>query len=237
MPTSCVASYPQELLATICAHIFAAGSPTPPESTSLDPLYLSDFDTQVPTKFPSSYPAANWSEPVSRRTLANLCLVNHAWYEAAKPWLWRRVEVRLPRSWLSLVEEIAGGDDEEVNAEQTARVIGKSIQDAAQAAALSAATPFGIILGEGHPRLDDEATLKMKERILESLSGPGSSIPPELLSPPASREPSPKRPRQKSKSPARWTLMRSITTAVQDLVGRSEHGIYGMFISAFVTSL
>jgi hypothetical protein len=25
-----------------------------------------------------------------RRTLSCLCLVNHAWYEAAKPWLWRR---------------------------------------------------------------------------------------------------------------------------------------------------
>jgi len=53
------------------------------------------------------------------------------------------------------------------------------------------------------------------------------SIPPELLSPPASRDPSPRRVRQKSKSPARWKLMRSISDAVQDLMGRHEHGMYG----------
>jgi hypothetical protein len=61
---------------------------------------------------------------------------------------------------------------------------------------------------------------------LQELGGPDSSIPPELLSPPASRDPSPRRLRQKSKSPARWELMRSISDAVQDLMGRDENGMY-----------
>ena len=77
-------------------------------------------------------------------------------------------------------------------------------------------------LGE---ELDQDAAMKLKESILESLSGPDSSIPPELLSPPASRDPSPRR--AKSKSPARWKLMRSISDAVQDLMGRDENGMYG----------
>lgn len=227
---SCVASYPPELLATICSHIFAAGLPTTSQTTPLDPVLQSGDDIRVPSGSPSSYPASNWSEPVSRCTLAALCLVNRSWYEAAKPWLWRRIEVRLPRSWLSLVEQIAGDGDEDILAEETARVINQSIQDAARAiTALGAAFSQENLHGDSQPASDPEATLKMEERILETLSGPHSSIPIELLSPPASREPSPKRLRQKSKSPARWTLLRSIRDVVQELVGHSGQELYGEF--------
>ena len=211
--TSCVNSYPPELLSTICAHVFAAGQPS--SIPSLDPLFLQEAG--VPSSLPSSYPPANWPEPVARRALANLSLVSRAWSEAAKPWLWRKIEVRLPRSWLALVEEIAGDEDEEANVEQAALVVDRSISEAAKAAlAMRTAT------GE---ELDQDAAMKLKESILESLSGPDSSIPPELLSPPASRDPSPRR--AKSKSPARWKLMRSISDAVQDLMGRDENGMYG----------
>ncbi|TFY61313.1 hypothetical protein EVG20_g7101 [Dentipellis fragilis] len=210
---SCVNHYPPELLSTICAHVFDAGSPT--LIPSLDPLYL--YEGGVPTGFPSSFPPANWSEPVARKTLSSLALVNHAWYDAAKPWLWRKIEVRLPRGWLSLVEEIAGGDDEDVEVEQTAIAVDQSIREAALAALAAKA-------GVGQEP-DPEAALKFKESILQSLGGPDGSIPPELLSPPASRDPSPRRLRSKSKSPARWKLMRSISDAVQDLMG-GEHGMY-----------
>ncbi|THH12718.1 hypothetical protein EW146_g7434 [Bondarzewia mesenterica] len=212
---SCVTSYPPELLSTICAHVFAAGQPTC--TPSLDPLFVQEAG--VPTSLPSSYPPANWPEPVARRTLANLALVNRAWFEAAKPWLWRKLEVRLPCSWLSLVEEITGGEDEDADVEQAALVVDQSISEAAKAALAMRA-----VHGE---EPDQDAAMKLKESILESLSGPGSSIPPELLSPPASRDPSPRRLRAKSKSPARWKLMRSISDAVQDLMGRDEHGMYG----------
>jgi len=129
------------------------------------------------------------------------------------------VEVRLPRGWLSLVEEISGGDDPEVAEEEAVRAVEESITEAAHAALAAkvgrSATP------------DAEAEKKLKESIILELGGPDSSIPPELLSPPASRDPSPRRLRQKSKSPARWKLLRSISDAVQGLVGRDEIGMYG----------
>jgi len=149
----------------------------------------------------------------------NLTLVNHAWSEAARPWLWRKIEVRLPRGWLSLVEEISGGEDAEAAEEDTARTVEESITEAAHAA-LAAKTGYL----DSH---DVDAEKKLKESIIQELGGPDSSIPPELLSPPASRDPSPRRLRNKSKSPARWKLLRSISDAVQGLVGRDGNGMYG----------
>ncbi|KAG2367038.1 hypothetical protein BDR07DRAFT_1394674 [Suillus spraguei] len=61
---------------------------------------------------------------------------------------------------------------------------------------------------------------------MESLTGPDGSIPPELLSPPASRDPSPRRLRPKSKSPARWKIMRTISDAVQNVMDLTEPGVY-----------
>lgn len=81
-----IINYPPELLLAICAHVYAACLPA--ADPSLDPLVLKDCG--APTALPSAFPPGNWPEPVARRTLANLCLVNHAWYEAAKPWLWHK---------------------------------------------------------------------------------------------------------------------------------------------------
>ncbi|KAI9511838.1 hypothetical protein F5148DRAFT_1313418 [Russula earlei] len=206
--------YPPELLSLICAYVYVSSIPS--RVSSLDPLCL--VEGGAPTGLPSSCPPASWSEPVARKTLANLTYVNRAWSEAARPWLWRKVEVRLPRGWLSLVEEIAGGEDAEAAEEDTARTVDESITEAAHAA-LAAKT--------GRSATDDgEAEKKLKESIILELGGPDGSIPPELLSPPASRDPSPRRLRQKSKSPARWKLMRSISDAVQGLIGRDEIGMY-----------
>ncbi|KAF8426492.1 hypothetical protein L210DRAFT_3615000 [Boletus edulis BED1] len=185
---SAVLQYPPELLLSICAHVYAAG--LPPLTRSLDPTALRDYG--APTALPSSMPPANCSEPVVRRTLAHLCLVNRAWYDAAKPWLWRKIEVRLPRSWLALLEEITG-------CTCNAPIPGAST---------------------------DADAPKRKESILETLSGPDGSIPPELLSPPASRDPSPRRLRAKSKSPARWKIMRTISDAVQNVMEMNEPGFY-----------
>jgi hypothetical protein len=71
---------------------------------------------------------------------------------------------------------------------------------------------------------------EFEESILASLSGPDSPIPQELLSPPASRDPSPRRLRAKSQSPARWKIMRSISKAVQNVMELTEPGVYGKFI-------
>jgi len=218
---STVIQHPPELLALICAHIYSAGLPAP--SSSLDPLITGEHG--APTELPSSLPPGNWSEPAARKSLSTLCLVNRSWYEAAKPWLWQKVEVRLPRSWLSFVEEISGGDDEDVNDEQAALVLGRSIQVASNAA-LARSVSMGI------PQ-DQEVARQLQECILAELGGPDGSIPPELLSPPASRDPSPRRLRQKSKSPARWKMMRSISDAVQNAMERNEPGVYGTSICTF----
>ena len=213
MPSSL--EYPPEILSLICAFIYVSSIPS--RVSSLDPPCLPDGG--VPTGLPSSYPPSSWSEPVARKSLVSLTLVNRAWSGAARPWLWHKVEVRLPRGWLSLVEEISGGDDPEVAEEEAVRAVEESITEAAHAALAAkvgrSATP------------DAEAEKKLKESIILELGGPDSSIPPELLSPPASRDPSPRRLRQKSKSPARWKLLRSISDAVQGLVGRDEIGMYG----------
>ncbi|GLB40193.1 hypothetical protein LshimejAT787_0800640 [Lyophyllum shimeji] len=198
--------FPPELLFAICAHIYSAClQPTEP---SLDPPIHQDYG--IPTALPSSLPAGSWPEPLVRRTLANLCLVNRAWYEAAKPWLWTKIEVRLPRSWLSLVEEIAWEYDEET----VDVVMGDTIKAAAKAAAqATSAAP-------------NDEELRLEERILETFSGPDLSISPELLSPVVSRDPSPRRLRPKSKSPARWKLMRSISDAIQNVLEQRDPGVY-----------
>jgi hypothetical protein len=212
--------YPPELLSLICAYVYVASIPS--RVSSLDPLCL--LEAGMPTGLPSSYPPSSWSEPVARKTLVNLTLVNRAWSEAARPWLWRKIEVRLPRGWLSLVEEISGGEDAEAAEEDTARTVEESITEAAHAALAAKTGPLAAAP-------DAEAEKKMKESIIQELGGPGSSIPPELLSPPASRDPSPRRLRQKSKSPARWKMLRCISNVVQGLMGRDDFGMYGRHLS------
>ncbi|KII89910.1 hypothetical protein PLICRDRAFT_159162 [Plicaturopsis crispa FD-325 SS-3] len=204
-----VSEYPPELLFAICAYIYSSGLPA--QNPCLDPI-TSD-SALVPTSFPSAYPPANWPETIARRTLASLCMVSHAWHDAAKPWLWRRVEVRLPRSWLAFVDEVA----EDESDEQVALAVGKSITDAAHAA--TSALSSGSCDKEA-------AALRLQESIMENLTGPDSHISPDLLSPPNSRDPSPRRLRTKSKSPARWKLMRSITDAIQNAMAHSEPGMY-----------
>ncbi|CAA7267141.1 unnamed protein product [Cyclocybe aegerita] len=197
------AYFPPELLYAVCAHVYA--SCLLPEKPSLDPL-MTNPDGLVPTGHPTSYPAGYTPEPVTRRTLANLCLVNHAWYGAAKPWLWRKLEVRLPRTWLSLVEEIAWNyEDEPVDA-----VMGKTIKAATEAA------------------MHSTTAIKSEELrlVLDDLDGPDTSISPELLSPVPTRDPSPRRLRPKSKSPARWKIVRSISDAIQDVISRGHPGMY-----------
>jgi hypothetical protein len=123
-----------------------------------------------------------------------------------------RVEVRLPRSWLALVETIAWDYDEETVDD----VMDNSIKAAAKAAAATS--------NPGSP-CDTEEEHRLEESILSSLGGP---IPLELLSPATSRDPSPRRLRPKSESPARWKLLRSISDAIHHVMERREPGVYSM---------
>ena len=121
---------------------------------------------------------------------------------------------------MAFLDEIIGSDDE-LSEEQ----VGQSIQSAAKF--MLAMTPS--------PVTDDETARKLQECLLAELGGPNSSIPPELLSPPASREPSPRRLRAKSKSPARWNLIRSINDAVQNVL-MMEQDASGAFYGPSITS-
>lgn len=116
------------MLDNICAAIFDAAEP--PNVSSLDPLILSECLTlPPPTVLPSSYPPSHWPEPLARLTLINLSRVSKAFHKAAQPYVWRRVEIRLPRTWLALVEEITGG--EEIVDEQAAELVEQSLSEAA----------------------------------------------------------------------------------------------------------
>ena len=101
--------YPSEVLEAIAYAVYLAAEPQFP--SSLDPLFAPDTPTPAPTSLPSSWPPPSWTEERSRTTLKNLCTVSRAFYTAAKPYVWRRAQIRLPRSWLSLVSEITGGED------------------------------------------------------------------------------------------------------------------------------
>jgi hypothetical protein len=162
---SAIDDFPQELLGAICQHIFYAGVPS--FTTSLDPLICGP--PKAPIALPNSFPAASWTDHYVRRTLVSLCMVNKSWYYAAKPWLWRRLEVRLPRSWLCLVDELAGGADGEAEAEATALVVGNSLQEA-QNAALAARSIFV-------KNNDSEAAEKLHSDVMAHLDG---SVPPEV---------------------------------------------------------
>ncbi|KAJ3502582.1 hypothetical protein NMY22_g18537 [Coprinellus aureogranulatus] len=203
--------FPPEILYDICAQVYTAG--LPPAESSLDPVIPSEG---IPTGHPSAVPPANWSEGDSRNTLASCCLVNHAWYEAAKPWLWHRLEVRLPRTWLSLVEQLAWNYDEE----SVDNVMEKSFKAAADIAMASAAS-----------EIEKEETRRLSESFFEidnaaAVDVPEDPISVDMLSPMSSREPSPRRLRPKSKSPARWKIVRSISDAIQTALDQRSPGLY-----------
>ncbi|KAG2017911.1 hypothetical protein CC2G_007372 [Coprinopsis cinerea AmutBmut pab1-1] len=198
--------YPQEILYAICAQVYTSGlQPTEP---TLDPPLVADG---IPTAHPSAVPPAHWSEPEARKTLASLCLVNHAWHEAAKPWLWHRVEVRLPRTWLAFLEQVAWNYERET----VETVLDQTIKAATDAA-----------IASFHDR---EEVLKLEESLRDDLDDdqvPDDSISIDLLSPIPSRNPSPRRLRPKSKSPARWKIVRSISDAIRDAMEERNPGMY-----------
>ena len=126
-----------------------------------------------------------------------------------------RLEVRLPRTWLSLVEEIAWNYEEET----VDIVMDKTIKAAANAAIASSSSAA-----------DKVAVLKLEESLFDSYDSPDTTISLDLLSPVPSRDPSPRRLRPKSQSPARWKILRSINDAIQDVMHRRSPGMYGRYI-------
>jgi hypothetical protein len=124
-----------------------------------------------------------------------------------------RLEVRLPRAWLSLVEQIAWNYEEE----PVDSVMGNTLRAATQAV-IQSTTGF----------CNQGEALRIA---LDDLDGPETTISPDLLSPVPTRDPSPRRLAPKSKSPARWKILRSIRDAIQDVINHRNPGIYGTSLS------
>ena len=146
--------------------------------------------------------------------MASLCLVKHAWYDATEPWLWQKIEVRLPRRWLALFDEVAGGEDQSTEDNNTALAVEQSIHVASKATLATATLPGASI--------DEDALQRRKESersrwIYSSRFAHTTCV---------SRS-KPRRLRAKSKSPARWKIMRTISGAVQNVMELNEPGFYG----------
>lgn len=167
----------------------------------------------------SSYPR----KPLSRESrlvrsckamaLAQVCYVFI--FSACLCWsLDRRLEVRLPRTWLSLVEEIAWNYEEET-------------VDSVMEQTMKAAANAAIQSSNAH---SNKLDARLEESMFfDHLDFPDTTISMDLLSPVPSRNPSPRRLRPKSKSPARWKLLKSINDAVQSVMNSRANGVYGEF--------
>ena len=224
---SATSRFPTDVLDAIAAAVSNAAIPHP--FSSLDPLHLSTSD--VPLNAPSACPAPYWSEPESRKTLANLCLVSKDFHDAAKPWLWRRLEVNFPRNWLRMLDVICGEDEEPVSQNiSTVLAYASNSVPIPPTSSLSSSYPPLTSIPEdnqtfasqgqiGHPA--HTPILHDKELHELTVADPSASIPLDLLSPPASRDPSPQRLR--AQSPGRWQFIREVNRRIH-----AEPGLYGM---------
>jgi len=140
--------------------------------------------------------------------------------------LLHRVEVRLPRTWLAFVEQIAWNYDEE----SVDTVVDSTVRAATDAALASA----------GSDTEKEEARRLEQALFMEGLTNselPEDAISTDLLSPMPSRETSPRRIRPKSKSPARWKIVRAISDAIQDAIHLRSPGVYGALGNLVLTRL
>lgn len=215
-------TYPADVLEAIAAAVYAAALPS--NTPSLDPLYsLSPEHNSVPPNAsPSTYPTAYWPEPASRKTLATLCLVSKDFREAAVPWLWRRLEINIPRNWLGILDAICGQDDEPEKPISIASVL--TDDRAQQVTATAAAQAHENDVVTIPPSFPPAATEPTRDdprdgaAVLPSGLGP---VPRDLLTPPSSRDPSPARLRLRAASPGRWRFIKAVNKIVH------HSGLYG----------
>ena len=101
--------FPPEVLDAIVYAVYLAAEIQLP--SSLDPVLTLNTPTSTSAGLTSSWLPPSWSKEGPKRTLKSLCSVSRAFFAAARPYVWRRAQIRLPRDWMSLVSEITGGED------------------------------------------------------------------------------------------------------------------------------
>lgn len=222
-------AYPADVLEAIAAAVYAAALPS--NTPSLDPLYSlnTTHDLAHPAASPSTYPTAYWPEPVSRKTLATLCLVSKDFREAARPWLWRRLEISIPRNWLGILDAICGQEEEPENlVKGIFSVLAEdSVFNGRPRATPEVAAPVCESIHESNRSLSSVATETTSDAPSDDVAalpnGLGS-VPAALLTPPSSRDPSPARLRLRAASPGRWRFIKAVNKIVH------QSGLYGAYL-------
>lgn len=221
--------YPADVLEAISAAVYAAALPS--AATSLDPLYSLSMphNPAPPTASPSTYPAAYWPEPTSRSTLATLCLVSHDFREAARPWLWRRLEINIPRHWLEILDAICGEDEQENSPNSISGMLTENYVKCSrsQAIARTCSGKFKCL-----PAFSSASGEKTSEEGFDGLSalpvGLGT-VPHDLLTPISSRAPSPAGLQLRAASPGRWQFIKALNK-----LHHSDPGFYGMSLESLL---
>ena len=197
-----------------------------------------------------------------RLTLTNLSRVSKAFYKATREYVWRRVEIRLPRTWIALVEEITGG--EEIVDEEAANLVEQSLSEAASyvfaatspTKELDRGTHFSHYYISSLTVTMPDALWRLRATIRERLERDGP-LPPEVLTPPESRDASPIRPRHRSidarhrsisssrpgidarrhsKSPGRWRVIHAVSNATRSVMESVRSDVYGESICGSETA-
>ncbi|KZO96699.1 hypothetical protein CALVIDRAFT_537045 [Calocera viscosa TUFC12733] len=254
-PLPAGARLPGDILTLIALHVHAHLLPPPSSLTSLDPLPTSPtfLPTSPPSALPSTSPSPQWPQWLVFHTLLSLTRTSSAWRNAALPALFWSLQVTYPRSWLGLLAILCGP---EITTTSPPTASPRPADDppdpdsdlALLTAHLSLAAESLFISTSGRARSPSRedalrvSALSASIRHALAMGSPGYHIPPELLSPPESRESSPAvrgrrgleggkrnssasgRSPSSTRSPSRWRLARRVSDARADML--RPRGVY-----------
>lgn len=156
-----------------------------------------------------------------------LCLVSKDFRSVARPWLWRRLEVNIPRNWLGILDTVCGDEEEAENAPNNiSAIITENEPEDTRSRAVTKALPslpdsIAEVLSSSSSAMSSSSESSSDDHG----AGPSGwgSVPHDLLTPPASRDPSPARLRLRAASPGRWRFIK----AVNKIVHHADPGLYG----------
>ncbi|EJU04637.1 hypothetical protein DACRYDRAFT_114009 [Dacryopinax primogenitus] len=245
------ARLPTDVLTHIAHHVHSHLLPPPSNLASLDPLPTLAFPPStsthdIPIALPSTIPSPQWPQWLVFHTLLSLTRTSSAWRTAALPALFSSLQITYPRSWLGLLAIVCGAEPSptydshpELDPDSDQALLAQHLAHAASAAFLITERRARSPSREDTLRLSALAA-SIREALVRG--SPGYHIPPELLSPPESRESSPSIPRGRrpltaeddshpprspsssTRSRSRWRLSRRVSDALQDVL--RPRGVY-----------